>query len=733
MANFWTGLVPYTKISSLCDTPQTKERAAVCFLLLGAPLFFPYIIFGLLPGPFGVGVSDSYIFFEPYARVFSDAVRNGENPFWNHQSAFGAPALLTLGTGSLHPFHLFHILMPDWLAFVVGLWARFALFSIYFYLYLRFQGVRLWIALSMVLALTYGSFFINYSFEIIGYVISFFPMALYHADKLCRNTSIVDYLLLSLAVACIILGGFPSVILYLLLALGLYIVFMASNLRLLIVAGVACFSGASIVLPVILETLSFYPKVGYDVSQRVALFFYDPPAFNAFNLVVPSIFGDLVTYGAAGMRDFYGSLLGAGVITLPIGVIISICVLLRIGAIGKLATFWLLTLCTSVVLYFNLFEIKKVIVHIPIFNEHPLTRMQSLIVISSTILSGLMLEQMMRYRWGRFYWLIILGTTGLLLSAVFSYLYFTIDNKTVSFNLTVFGVFSAFSIFALGWAAIKEKRSAYIAFIASNVAIGIFTSISYTFYFSPKDYYPDSRLISYVKENLVFGGRVLDVDNVLFKNTAIAYGVPSITNHWFSPPSLRDWVSSLSPDELRQGLTFDVVNTVDGKFMWTELRKMHVQFVALPCTQERALRRNTGERLDWKLVGRSGEDVCLIEVLYSGKALARNEGISGSGYTRYFERAGAIQFRPEKTGVVTLPVRYYDGWYIAEGANEIGPNQVGLIRVLPSDESEFVELKYFPSNFYFNLLVGSAVFGICLILIYLVMSKTVVHASKRHC
>jgi hypothetical protein len=145
------------------------------------PLFFPSIFWGQVPGPFGLGLTDTFVFFEPYALEFTRALASGANPFWSHTSAFGSPTLLSLGTGALHPFHLFHLWMPDWLAFVIGWWARLILCGSYLYLYLRLQNVSPWVALAFTQSFLFGGFHLNYSSEIIGYVMCFFPMVLYHA------------------------------------------------------------------------------------------------------------------------------------------------------------------------------------------------------------------------------------------------------------------------------------------------------------------------------------------------------------------------------------------------------------------------------------------------------------------------------------------------------------------------------------------------------------------------
>lgn len=629
-------------------TPKAQDRASILFLIFSVPLFFPQIFWGKVPGPFAAGISDSYVFFEPYARVFIQAIRNGENPFWSHASSFGAPTLLTLGTGALHPFHLFHLLMPDWLAFAIGWWARIALFGVYFYAYLRRGSARPWVALSFTLALSFGSFFINYSLEIIGYVMAFFPMALYYADKLCVETKVSNFVFLALAIACMILGGFPSVILYLLLTLGGYILVFAKGWRSFIFAALACCTGVLLVLPAIVETLNFYPGTGYDPEQRKWLFFYNPPAITALNLVIPSVFGNSIEYRNAGMRDFYGSLLGAGILTVPLALILAAYSII-IKNTKKRTIFWLSVFIFCLVAYFNLFEVKQILKYVPIFNEHPFTRLQALIALASAASAALLMEQMLRLPLRASQWLILLGTVGLVILVAYTFVVSTLKADQLLHNSIIYGVIAALSILALAWTILRPSRLASLAFIGMNVVLGIATSLSYTYYFSPKDYYPEQELIRHIKENLVPGARVLDVQNVLFKNTAIAYSIPSVSNHWFSQPSLRTWVHQLSSDAPNKGLTLDSINSIDDKTAWPVLRQMHVQFVSLPYADNQAW-IDTHQNSDWRVIAKDEKGIALLEVLYNGRTLKEQGGLSGQGYLDYIEYAGRISFQPTARG-----------------------------------------------------------------------------------
>ncbi len=700
----------------ISSTSRALDRVALLFLVFGVPLFFPGLLAGRLPGPFAAGVSDTFVFFEPYALEFTRALRSGSNPFWSYTSAFGAPTLLTLGTGALHPFHLLHLLAPDWLAFALGWWLRMALFSAYFHAYLRLLGVRPWVALSFALTMTYGSFFINYSHEIIGYVVAFFPMALFHGTRVCRHPRAVDIILFAAAVAALLLGGFPSVILYLLLVLGAYLLVTATNRRLLAVALLACGAGVLLAWPAVVETLGFYPSTGYSPEQRRLLFFYDPPAVTALNLVFPSIFGNMHGYRDAGMRDFYGSLLGAGVLTIPLLVVLSVRAAVRKMAIDVPTAFWLAVFLLSTVAYFNLFHVKQIIQYIPVINEHPLTRLQTLITLAASISAALLLERTLRTACTKD-WMCMLGAIGALLLAAYVYAMQRMVGGSVAFNGAMYGAIAILSLAALAWVVHGGGGPARIAFVVGAAVLGIATSFSYTYYYTPGEYYPKNALIEHIEQHLLPGARILDVQNVLFRNTAIAYGIPSLTNHWFSPPALRSKVHEASRDPPGTGLTLDVINSIDPERAWGVLRQMHAQFVSLPCTDGRqwmdAPRSGPTGPL-WRSIPLRHEGVCLVEVLWHGMPLGMQEGIPGDGYRGYREDAGGIRFQATRASF-TIPVRYHDGWRVTSGNAKAVRTSDGWIGINANGVVQEIRLEYFPRNLLLWLLLGPTVLVLAIV------------------
>lgn len=674
-------------------------------MAVAVPFFFPGIFSGRLPGPFALGLTDTFVFFEPYALEFTRALSAGANPFWSHTSAFGSPTLLSLGTGALHPFHLFHLGMPDWLAFAVGWWARLILGGSYLYLYLRLQNVSPWIALTFSQSFLFGGFHLNYSSEIIGYVMCFFPMLLYYADRICRlgDRRPTSVLLLAAATLGMLLGGFLSVILYLCLAAGVYMLLVSTSWRALLIAGLACTAGVLIGTPAIVETLAFYPGTGYDPAQRAWLYAYDPPPITAINLVIPSVFGNLTEYRAAGMRDFFGSQLGAGLLTFPLA-LLSLLALRLPGHDKRPLLFWTATLVLCLALYFNVLGIKQWLAHVPVINEHPFTRLQTLIALGSSIAAAIALDRLLSSGAAtkRLTAWLLMGL-ALSMALVYAFTWQRFAHLDAGWRLVVFGALCLSGLASLVW-ALRQARPAATVVFACVCALGsVATSVAFSTYYRPADYYPDTPVIQAIKDQLAPGAKVLDIDNHLFRGGAIAHGIPSVTNHWFSQPALRQWVQQLSATKKPQGLTFDTLTELDAPEAWQSLRDMHVQFVVFP-RHKAPPDHPPGAATPWARVSEDGRSV-LVEVLGNGRPWSVSRQLDGAGYAQYQEGEGRIRFLASSPRV-TLPVRYDPGWTSDTPAVSLNRDAMNRLVVTTEGAPTRVSLSYRPASLMMSLWAG---------------------------
>jgi hypothetical protein len=276
----------------------------------------------------------------------------------------------------------------------------------------------------------------------------------------------------------------------------------------------------------------------------------------------------------------------------------------------------------------------------------------------------------------------------------------------------------------------KYPHSKWLWLIGA-VATGLFTSQIYTHYIPYKAYYARSKAIQIVEQHLVRGARVLDVNNILFGQTSIAYSIASLTSHWFTPEPMRQLIRQTSDEPVAKALTFETLPSLSSLQPWPALRRMHVQIVALSTSVHKPWLDKKSN--DWRIIYTDPEkDLTVLEVLTSGISLSP-AGFSGEGYRNYLEGAGKISLLPAEslsTQPIIVPVRMYRGWTSLKGAAPLESDANGFIKITPNGTGEPIELRYFPPHFW-----RSAFLGIGILFIGIVMFRKFnprSHTSRHH-
>jgi hypothetical protein len=363
--------------------------------------------------------------------------------------------------------------------------------------------------------------------------------------------------------------------------------------------------------------------------------------------------------------------------------------------------FWIGAFLVTLAIYFNAMGVKTLIHHVPVLNEHPLTRLQVIIAISAAAMWAIVMERALgEPALAPRRWAALLAILAGVLIVTFVAIALTQPGAHVGCNSFIHLCLGLASTAALAAAVRWPQTAAPLLFVASIAITGLVTSFHYIFYYKPDQYYPRTPLIRHIEHKLRPGSRILDVNDILFQGRSVAYGVPSITKHWFAQPKLRDWVARLSDVGLVRGLSNDQVRSIDGRTAWPELRRMHVQFIAIECPQADTLLaadRPAGEYA--RAVATDGE-ICLLEVLYEGQSLDALGALSGEGYTEYEDGEGRISL-VATSGTVKIPVRFDPGWRVASGNGRISESSEHLIVISTYsavDLPQRIELTYWPRH-----------------------------------
>lgn len=168
-------------------------------------------------------VDDTWDSAIPSTMLFADQLRRGEVAAWNPYSAGGVPLGATPNYALASPLTVPFLLLPAWLAPALVKLLEILVAVGATYLFLRRLGLRRPSALLGGLAFASSAFMVVWTNWPQTRVAAFIPAVFWAVELLVQRRRARDAAVLALAVAAMLLGGFPAVTAYTLLTAGLYL------------------------------------------------------------------------------------------------------------------------------------------------------------------------------------------------------------------------------------------------------------------------------------------------------------------------------------------------------------------------------------------------------------------------------------------------------------------------------------------------------------------------------
>jgi hypothetical protein len=202
-----------------------KDILCVLFLLILVLLFFWRVV---ILGDYFIG-GDIINQFYPWKHYLVDQTWKDRIPLWNPLTFGGNPFAANYQVGMWYLLDYIFFFIPIGDAFRVSIVLHFYLAALFMYILSRhFQINRVGSLISAII-FTFGGFLItrlssgNYTLLT---TYPWIPIIFYFFDKLLQSKKFLFLVLLSVALACQILGGHPQPAYYTLLLLSLYAVFI---------------------------------------------------------------------------------------------------------------------------------------------------------------------------------------------------------------------------------------------------------------------------------------------------------------------------------------------------------------------------------------------------------------------------------------------------------------------------------------------------------------------------
>ncbi len=329
----------------------------------------------------------------------------GRWPLWNPHTAGGVPLGTLITSGAFYPLNLLYVLLPVEAAFGPHAMLRLFIAGWFTYLFLRALDLDRGPALLGGVAYALCGWQVAWLGWPQTYVSVWLPAVLWAVERLVRTGRAAYVAALALAIALLLLGGFPSVAAYGLAVAGLWAGFrllpaLASRLgrrrAALRLAGLGLGVALGLVIgsPQVPTTLENLRESGYEawrVQERAFYAGYHLPLVSAAALVVPRYYGDdagLPFWGPVNATETAGY---AGV--LP-WLLVPAALLARRRR--REALFFALLAAGALSVVYGLGPLPALVSRLPVFNTSAGTRLLIVLDYALAVLAALGAEALLR-------------------------------------------------------------------------------------------------------------------------------------------------------------------------------------------------------------------------------------------------------------------------------------------------------------------------------------------------
>ena len=322
-------------------------------------------------------------------KIFAvDSLKNGQIPLWNPYSFSGTPHLANYQSAVLSPFNLFFFIFSNIDAWTIIVLLQPLLTGIFTYIFVKSLNVGKTGSLISGISFMFSGFMTTWmGYATLGYAILFLPLALFAIQKVFETKKLLFLVLLSLTIPLSSFSGHFQTSLYLLVFLGLFVIFkfyQTRDKKQTVLSFTFIFLGLLLSSPQLLPSIELYlnaPRSG--IFQKLEAI----PLSHLATIFAPDFFGNPVTRNnPIGHYSEWASY--AGIIPL----FLTLYIIVRKRA--KEVIFFNIIGVTSLLLAFNtplldlLFNLK-----IPVLSTSAASRIIVIFSFSVAILAGFGIER----------------------------------------------------------------------------------------------------------------------------------------------------------------------------------------------------------------------------------------------------------------------------------------------------------------------------------------------------
>ena len=385
------------------------EMLSIALLVLIVCLFFARVLFsdGTLFG------SDFILQFAVWKQFVADRLTSqGSFPLWNPYLFSGSPFIANIQVSMFYPFGFLYYLMPPQTAYLYSTVMHVAMGAVFMFIFVRRLGISLVSSLFAAMIFSLNGYFMGHLYAghlsfIQAYI--WIPL-LFCCIHLFVQSGHINWVLLGgLVLGTQILGGFPQLTFYTVLAVGGYALFhllscvKGGQLKQGVAVGagffIMCVTAAGVAAVQLLPTLEFTGLSTRAGGVSYAFATYDSlHPKELLTLLVPEIFGNVVngTYWRTGEPWHFWETCGY------LG-IIPLCLLFArtsSRALGRSRSFFLILVILALFLALGKYNpLYPIVYRLPGFHSFRIpAQILYLFVFGVSVLTGIGLDQISNNR-----------------------------------------------------------------------------------------------------------------------------------------------------------------------------------------------------------------------------------------------------------------------------------------------------------------------------------------------
>ena len=385
----------------------SPEFVSIALLILSVLIFFSKVILSGKP-LFG---SDFVLQFYPWKKFIYDYVQShGSLPLWNPYQFAGTPFIANIQASMFYPLGLLFYLMPPEQAYGYTIVLHCTLGAIFMYAFARSLTINKAGAFLAAIVFTFNGFFIAHLYAghltfVQNYI--WIPLIFFYLHKFLKFLHLRHAMLAGLFLGIQILGGFPQIAFYTIVALSLYGGYhIGIRLKRRERSSIFRLSGGIVIIVLFgfaLAAVQLLPTYEFtQLSTRsggVTYEFATSDSFAPVNLItflIPNFFGNPANgsyWKSPEYWQFWEFCAYAG-----IGPLLLLGFLKNEGQTRRVRTFFVLLLLLSLFLSFGRHNpLYRFIYHLPGFSHFRIpAQILYLYIFSLSILSGVALNSVSR-------------------------------------------------------------------------------------------------------------------------------------------------------------------------------------------------------------------------------------------------------------------------------------------------------------------------------------------------